>query len=230
MSNIIKIISTLTFLICVQQAYCQDKMVIDNFGRVNTYYRESTKEIDSLTELPLGVQSKLKKFLPDVLGNLSDSVSFTYGKIITSGTSSDNDSLAFKTNQYTKIKYDLSYKLTCNTIGIKSYRLRIQIDEYGQTLYVNWPTKGYNGKENLKPTEEIQRAALNFAAQKEYVTDNYKVDFMYNSKNDKLCWIFMFEDVRYRDPDIKSYFIIHIDWKTAQIIGEYKGKTYPGIS
>nr|WP_321450553.1 hypothetical protein [uncultured Carboxylicivirga sp.] len=221
MSNIIKIISTLTFLICVKQSYCQDKMVIDNYGVGSLVYGTETKPIYSLTELPSDLQINLKPYLKKILGNLSDSVSFGHGQLNDSITNTSNRSIP---------KYDLFYKLSYHSMGIKSYSLHIRIDEAGEITLTNWPTKGYNGKENLKPTEEIQQAALNFAAQKEYVTDNYKVDFMYNSKNDKLCWIFMFEDVRYRDPDIKSYFIIHIDWKTAQIIGEYKGKTYPGIS
>ena len=63
-----------------------------------------------------------------------------------------------------------------------------------------------------------------------YDTIGYFVDFTYNERFDKLCWVFKFPTLNVLERDgkenKKGYNVMEIDWKTPQIIGEYKSEEW----
>ena len=156
-----------------------------------------------------------------------DSVIFSRGQIVDLERRFDNDSVAFG---YSWIipKYDITFLLRDNSIGIKRYSLNIRLDRYGQILYSNWPKGGYNNKLEFASPAKILQFALKQAEFKRHDTTGYLVDFYYNDRVDKLCWVFKFPKLTElkRDNYDETYNCVEIDWKTLQIISENKAIYY----
>jgi len=200
-------------------------MIVDNHSKAIVVYRGFPERIASFSELPPVIRFNIKGYLKRNLGSLSDSVMFSHGQILDLKAYFRKDAITYK---YYKIipKYDLYFKLIDSSIGIKSYNLKLDLDEHGQILYSNWPQKGYDDKTEFKTNEVIIKAALKAAELKFYCKNEYLIDFKYNRNLDKLCWLFMFEDIRYRDPDRKKYHVIEVDWKSGEVVNEYRAEHF----
>jgi hypothetical protein len=207
--------------ICVVPAFSQKTTIIDDFKYGLTYYEGFSITIDSLSAMPDGIIKSVSDIIKMRLGNLSTSVRFSHGQIVDVKNYYKKNSLSF-TNHKQIPKYDLEFILQDTIIGIKSHSVRIKIDEYGQVLYCNWPTKGYSDKNKFKSFSEIEKYALQVAAKKGFNTSNYMISFNYNDSQNKMCWEFQFRKV----GDNKNGFFdaLEIDSIGLDIIDEYEVK------
>ena len=220
------------FLIITIHCNAQDKTMIitDESGAAYTSYDGPTKKISSFSELPFVIQLNINGYLKRILGSMSDSIQFTHGQEVDLKALFKKDSITFN-YFWVRPKYDLNFKLSDSSIGIKRYNLKLRLDEYGQLLDVNWPRQKYNDKSKFLSREKIKQFALKHAKMKRYDTSTYLIFFGYDSALDKLCWKFMFLDsgrirTRYNDPVKEVYNVVFIDWNELRIIREFQSENY----
>lgn len=213
-----KNISTVLFLIITIQCYSQNKMIINDGSEAAypCYYGPSTK-ISSFSELPKVIQLNINGYLKIMLGSMSDSIQFTHGQEVDLTALFKKDSITFNFF-WVRPKYDLSFKLSDNSIGIKRYNLRLELDEYGQLLDVNWPRRDYNDKSKFLPREKIRLFALEQAELRGFDTSSYRVYAQYNPTFDKLLWLFKFPN----HPMLQTSNILEIDWNILEVFREYR--------
>lgn len=216
------ILITIVGLITINNSFGQDRMVVDKPFNGNTHYGRFSKHIDSLNDLPSNIQFNVKGYLNMILGTMNDSLIFSHGQIVDLENKFKTDSVTYG---YAWIvpKYDLNFVLKDNTIGIISYYLQIRLDSYGQVLYTNWPKESHSEKMRFKSRIDIEQFALRQADKKGFDLNGYKVDFKYNEKLDKLCWVFKFPFKV--EKNRKEYDAIEIPWNYIEIIDEYRTMT-----
>jgi len=207
------------FLIITIHCNAQDKTMIitDESGAAYTSYDGPTKKISSFSELPSVIQLNINGYLQRILGSMSDSIQFTHGQEVDLKALFKKDSITFN-YFWVRPKYDLNFKLSDSSIGIKRYNLKLRLDEYGQLLHVNWPRKRYNDKSKFLPREKIKLFALEQAKLRGFNTSSYSVYAQYNRTLDKLLWLFKFPN----HPILESSNILEIDWNTLKIFREYR--------
>ncbi|XZF14053.1 hypothetical protein ACTHGU_19925 [Chitinophagaceae bacterium MMS25-I14] len=199
--------------------YGQSKMISDQAYNGSVYYRQSTF-LKSVSQLPEIIQKNLSGYLHEALGPISDSLNFSYGQIVDLKEMFKNDTAAYK-YEWVVAKYDLNFLIHDISIGIKSYYLRIRMDEFGQIVYSNWPRQNYSDRKRLSQLQRIEELALKTAIRDKYNSEGYKVALQYDEKLNKLFWIFYFnskENERY-----KSYNVISVDWINHDIIDDGRG-------
>ena len=193
-------------------------MIVDKPFSGSTYYEGFSKHLDSISELPPMIKYNLEGYLNRILGSMKDSLRFSHGQIVDLKRYFAKDSSTFSC-RWIVPKYDLIFLLKDNSIGIKSYYLKIRLDEYGQILNSNWPKERYSEKSRFKQRSEIEYFALRQAKSKKYNTDGYLVDLIYNAKLDKLCWVFQFPTLI--ETNKKQYNAFEIPWDMIEIVDEY---------
>jgi len=157
-------------------------------------------------------------YIKRILGTMTDSLRYSHGQIVDLKKYFRKDSTTYGYDWIVP-KYDLNFVLRDNSIGIIRYCIEIRLDEYGQILYSNWPKKYYSDKTSFKLRENIEKFAIKQAVLKGFNTKEYLVDFKFNDKFDKLCWIFEFPVLV--DSNKKEYNAFEIDWNLADIVEEY---------
>jgi len=192
-------------------------IITDESGAAYTSYDGPTKKISSFSELPSVIQLNTNGYLKGILGSMSDSIQFTHGQVVDLKALFKKDSITFH-YFWVRPKYDLSFKLSDSSIGIKRYNLKLRLDEYGQLLHVNWPRKRYNDKSKFLPREKIKLFALEQAKLRGFNTSSYSVYAQYNRTLDKLLWLFKFPN----HPILESSNILEIDWKALEVVREYR--------
>ena len=196
----------------------QDKMVIDEPFNGNTMYGGHSYHLNSISELPSNIQFNANGFLKRILGSMIDSLTFSQGQVVDLGSKFSEDSVTYNYNWIVP-KFDLNFILKDESIGIKKYYIQLRLDEYGQILYSNWPKKHFSDKSRLKSRSDIEEFALKQAELRGYNVTEYEVDFKYNEKSEKLCWIFMFPASN--DSNRKKINVLEIPWDFIKIIDEY---------
>ncbi len=217
-----RILILLVGLITINNSFGQDKMIIDKPFNGNISYGRFSKQIDFLSDLPTVIQFNLNGYIRRILGTMSDSVTFSHGQIIDLENKFKKDSVTYGYGWIVP-KYDLNFVLKDNSIGIRSYYLQIRIDSYGQILFSNWPKESHSDKNRFKSREDIEKFALKQAEIKGFDTIDYKVDFKYNEKFEKLCWVFKFPSKI--EKNRQKYDSFEIPWDYIEIIDEYKTMT-----
>ncbi|MEZ5044722.1 MAG: hypothetical protein R2828_32800 [Saprospiraceae bacterium] len=217
-----KLLIVIIGLISINIAIGQDKMIVDKPFNGNTHYSRFSEHIDSLSILPPVIQFNLRGYLNRILGTMSDSVSFSHGQIVDLENKFKEDSVTYGYGWIVP-KYDLNFILCDNSIGIRRYYLQIRLDKYGQILYANWPKEYHSDKNRFKNRSDIERFALKQAKIKGFELNDYKVDFKYNEKLDKLCWVFKFPVKIERNR--QEYDALEIPWNYIEVIDEYKTVT-----
>lgn len=190
-------------------------MVVDKPFNGNTYYEGFSKHIKTLEELPALIQYNLKGYTDKILGKISDSITYSHGQVIDLESKFKKDSAAYR-SEWVIPKYDLNFLLSDNNLGIKSYYLQIRLDQYGQIIDCNWPKKGHGEKNLFKSRIEIENFAIKQARLKGFDTTQYIVDFRFNQKLDKLCWVFMFP-IKIEE-NRKEYGILEVPWTSLEIV------------
>lgn len=224
----------ITLLLIVNVCSYGQNMIVnqetDNSYR--SYRHNPLIKIESLSDLPTLIQFNTKGHLKKILGEMSDSLHFSQAQAIDLKAIFQKDSAAFIGNAVIP-KYIIKFVLTDRSIGIKSYNLSIELDEYGQLLHINWPKEKWDNKSKFIARDTIKQFVLNYAKSKRFDTSKCKVYFGYYRQFDKLCWKFHFPDstiplnTYYKRE--KTYNIILISWDELKILQEsqFSKATYP---
>ncbi|MDQ2179672.1 hypothetical protein [Marinifilum sp. D714] len=226
-----KILIILLFLV---NTYSYGQHMIINQERDMSYrsYRHSPiHKIESFSSLPNNIQFNTNGYLERFFGKMRDSLHYIQGQEVDLKTIFQKDSATFIGNAI-KPKYILKFILADNSIGIKSYNLSLELDEYGQLLNINWPKEKWN-KSNVIPRDTVKQFVLNYALSRRLDISNYKVYFNYYSRLDKLCWQFVFPDTVVSESNYykreEKFKTIVIAWDELKIIQEsqYTKVAYP---
>jgi len=217
-----KILILFLGLIIINNSFGQDKMIVDKPFNGNTFYGGFSKQIDCLSDLPTVIQFNINGYLRRILGTMSDSVTFSHGQTVDLENKFKEDSVTYGYGWIVP-KYDLNFVLRDNSIGIRSYYLQIRLDNYGQILYSNWPKESHSDKNRFNIRADVEEFALKQAEIKGFDTIDYKVDFKYNEKFDKLCWVFKFP--LKIEKNRQEYDSFEIPWNNFEIIDEYRTMT-----
>lgn len=204
--------------VSIETSLCQDKMIVDQPDNGTRVYGEFSEHIDSLSELPKTIRLNINGYIDLILGNMSDSLTFSHGQIVDLESKFNEDSTVYR-YEWIVPKYDLSFVLRDESIGINSYYLKIELDRYGQVVSCNWPRKKYSDKNQFLSRYDIETYTLLQAKEKGFITDEYVVDLKYRKQLDKLCWIFKFP--KSMEKDNREYNVIEISWNELKIIDEY---------
>ena len=217
-----KLLIAIFCLSSINNLFGQEKMVVNMPFSGNTYYGGFSKQVESLQELPTVIQFNLDGYIVRILGNMSDSLTFSHGQNIDLESKFKTDSVTYGYSWIVP-KYDLNFILKDNSIGITSYYLQITLDKYGQILYSNYPKEKHSDKNRFKNRADIEKFALKQAEAKGFETTDYKVDLKYNEQLDKLCWVYKFP-IKI-EKNRQEYDVFEIPWNSIEIIEEYKIST-----
>lgn len=180
-----------------------------------THYGGYARGVDSLSQLPPRIASNLQGYLEIILGPFSDSLTFAHGQAVDLDSKFRADSIAYR-REYVLPAYELVFLLKYDPVHISNYYLKVELDQYGQLLHINWPGQGYSDPDRLKDMSVIRKFALNRAKAGEFYRENYTVAFEYNRKLDKLCWVFMFPIEGKRD----MFRAISIPWTLLEVVDD----------
>ena len=211
----LKYVLSLLFLInsCISDA--QTKMVVEQRSNGNAYYGGASTVLQSFSEVPVATQVTVLRFLKETIGSLSAKATFSHGQVIELFDNSPSSN-TITVDQPGRTKYDLNFLLQDTSIGIKSYYLRVRVDEFNQIKSINWPRKNYNNPTAFKPLGQVLAFALAEASKNALSQEDYQVGFKYSEKHDKLCWVFEFKAEG--GPKLSSFNTIMIDWRELAII------------
>ena len=208
----------LFFTFWINQLNAQEKMIIDKPCNGHTFYNNCSVQIDSFTNLPSLIQNNVTGYIKSILGTMSDSLKYSLGQVVDLKKYFSKDSITYG-NNWIVPKYELNFVLQDNSIGIIHYCIEIRLDQYGQILYSNWPKKYYSDKTSFKSRASIEQFAIKQAVLKGFNIKDYLVDFKFNDKLDKLCWIFEFPISI--ESNNMEYNAFEIDWTIVDIVEEY---------
>jgi len=215
-----KIFATyLLYLATTSSLIAQDKMVVDKLFPGETYYGGFSTPLKSISELPSNIQLNIRGLINNLFGILNDNITFSSGQIVDLKRYFYADTTIYRRHGIIP-KYDLNFILKDTTIGLKSYCINLNLDEYGQIVYVNWPKENYSDKTAFISRKNIEQFALREAQLKGFITKDYRVDVIYNDKFDKLCWVFKFP-VKI-EKNRQRYNAFEVDFKEMTIIDEYE--------
>ena len=195
----------------------QSKMLYDQQYDGEVYYRIKTTHISSVSHLPVKIQINITGYLKQALGCMYDSISFSHGQIVNLKKNFKHDTAVYR-QEWIAPKYDLSFLLHDKSIGIKNYYIKIQMDEFGQIIFSNWPRRWFSDRQKLSQLDEIEKIALKIADQKKYEIQGYTVELEYDSKSDRLFWCFCFP--RELKGTYNSYNVVLIDWNNHTVIDD----------
>ncbi|GAB3724528.1 hypothetical protein [Flavobacterium koreense] len=215
-----KRITILIFLFYNFNLSAQEKLIVDKqnseFYTV-TGNKDYNKYFTDLKQIPNNIKYNLENYLNIILENIDSKAEFKDGCV-------SNLEDYFKENSKTYdrgwivYKYQFVYRISMPEIGIKSYLIKIDMDEYGQILKCNWPREWFREPNRFIDRIEIEKTALKWSEQNSFPTSElYEIDFHFNEKHNALCWVFKF-------PTNKSktkYIVIEIDWQENKIVEEY---------
>ncbi len=198
----------------------QEKMTVDQqFSGLHplTAKKAYSKYISDLNTIPNNIKLNLNSYLKIILENMDVEVNFKDGYV-------SNLKGYFKENPNTydfgwiASKYQFVYRISQPKMGIKSYLIKINMDEFGQIIQCNWPRVWYKQANQFKDRSEIEKTALKRREQNSYgISRDYEIDLKYNEVQKKICWVFKFPE----NNSKTEYSVIEIDWESNHIISEY---------
>jgi len=212
------VLSVLLIVLLTPQLFSQNKMIINEFGG-STYYDDFSRDIYSLDKLPHVIVSNIKNLLKTSLGEFSSNVKFYNGQIVNLRKYLKHDTDTYN-YQWILAKYDLNFNLIDTLIGIKNYPLKIRVDEYGQIIEINWPRKGCGSRGAFISRDSIKAFVLKQATKLAFNQKNYKVEFMYDTGEQKFLWFFLFP--LYPEPINLGYNCVQVNWRDTSDFKVYK--------
>jgi hypothetical protein len=198
-------------------SFGQSKMVCDQKYNGLTVYKIKTKNIKSVSQLPVRIQNNLRGYLKQALGSIYDSVGFSHGQIIDLRKNFKHDTAVYR-QEWIATKYELNFLIHDISIGIKNYYISIKMDAFGQVVFSNWPRHSFSDRQKLSQLWQIEELALKIASQKKFNIQDYTATLEYDNKLDRLCWCFYF--IHELEKSNKTYNVILIDWSNHNIIDD----------
>ncbi|HTE01878.1 MAG TPA: hypothetical protein VK668_21460 [Mucilaginibacter sp.] len=207
-----KLISILVIITFTTELFSQEKMIVNNDVIGSSSYRNSAESIYSMSKLPPFIVSDIDSLFKKTLGIFSVNVKFYSGQIVDlKNYFSEKGSAPKYDMKWIVPKYDLDFILRDTSIGIKSYPIKIRLDDYGQLIKITWPRQGYTNKSRFVKREIIRDAAFKKADSLKFNLENAKVGFRYDEDSDKLLWQFLFPKEN-ENSNVKEYDLIEINW------------------
>lgn len=189
----------------------QDKMVVKTGAGGTTWYDDCDREISSINKLPRFIRVNIDSLFKNTLGEFATGLKFSHGQIVNVKRYFLKDDEQASNYQWVIPKYDLKFNLQDTTIGIISYSLQLQLDQYGQVLKINWPRRGYKSRSKFVKRSAIRDFVLTKATALNFNQKNYEVNFYYDARHEQFYWEFLFP----RDllnEDNKQYDCIAVNW------------------
>jgi len=162
----------LILLLSLSQAFGQNSIVTDIPCRCGTNGRYQ-KLIDSLSQVPTKIQFIVNSWLEQSMTDFAGNIKFVKGVNFDLENWLGNDSIPQSRNNHAVPKYRLVYQLSDSSFKIKTFCIKIELDSYGQVIYIGWPREGYNKREKFVKPETALELALYQCKIKKYKTDKY---------------------------------------------------------
>lgn len=209
---------TLSIVFLASSLFSQNKMIVDQSYGGGIYYGAYTREIKSLSQVPVSIRTSAITYLQKILGTMSSNVTFFKGEINDLEKYEKADPV--NAAHIWRPKYDLTFILRDSILGIKKYYLNLLLDAKGVVQISNWPKEGYADRQNFISKSEIEQFVIQKAKQRGLKTDNYKLGLVYNENLDRLCWSFRFleKEGKYNN----DYYTFEIDTGSLTVVDEFK--------
>ena len=198
----------------------QEKLIVNKqnseFWTV-TGNKNYNKYFTDLKQIPNNIKSNLENYLNIILENIDPKVEFKDGCVFDlKGYFKENPKTYDR--GWIVYKYQFVYRISMPEIGIKSYLIKINMDEYGQILKCNWPREWFKEPNRFKDRIEIEKTAIKWSENNSLsTTELYEIDLQYNEKHKTLCWVFNFPTNKTKT----NYSVIEIDWRSNEIVEKY---------
>ena len=170
--------------------YKLNKIEIDQacFLGMTEYSTFKQIELDSLNQLPSKIQSKARTIINKTMTGFISRVNFIGANVIDLDSWQKEDTLSEVEFNKVVPKYELHFQLCDTLLGIKSYCVDLDFDQYGQLLNYNWPTDSYSIRAKFLKPNMIKKKALEFAKRKRYKTRKFISGLVYDKNLNMLCW------------------------------------------
>lgn len=188
-----KTLILLILILSTCTAYGEKSIVTDNPCQGCGTNGQYKKIIDSLSQVPTKIQFILNTLLKQSMTDFTGNINFVQGVNFDLENWLGNDSIPQSQNEHSTPKYQLYYQLSDESLKIKAYCIKIELDSYGQVTYFGWPREGYNKREKFVKPETALELALKQCKIKKYKTNKYSCCLGLDSKLEKLCWYIYFE-------------------------------------
>lgn len=233
-----KYILLIILLIALSKISFTQEMIINqpyNLGSM-TPFNEYSTPYDSLSKIPENIQKSIATNFEKILGNLKPFINYSHGqKIDLERWYKDNPENIGSRNFPA---YQLYFFICDTSIGMERFNLRLELDDDGELLNINWPKTGCNDKTKFQSRDAIEKFVLTKAKSKGYYKPDsmllkrpyshaFGVSFRYDSLRDKLVWVFEFEKPK-KDNTCWQYFnMIEVNWLEIEITDEYERRWTP---
>jgi len=170
--------------------YRLNKIEVDKacFPGMSDYSAFNQLEIDSLNQLPAKIQSKARTIINTTMTGFLLRVNFIGANVIDLDSWQKEDTLGEVEFNKVVPKYELHFQFCDTLLGIKSYCVELDFDQYGQLLNYNWPTDSYSYRAKFLKPNMIKKKAFEFAKRKKYKTRKFISDLVYDKSLNMLCW------------------------------------------
>jgi hypothetical protein len=140
----------------------------------------------SQKQLPVKIRSKARKIINSTMAGFISRVNFIGANVIDLDSRQKEDTLSEIDKSIPK--YELHFQLCDPLLGIKSYCVTLNFDQYGKLINYNWPTDSYSIRAKFLKPNVIKKKALEFAKHKKYKTKKFISELVYEKKLNMLCW------------------------------------------
>jgi len=174
-----------------------NKIEVDNacfFGMTN-FLNYSTYEkisLDSLNQLPARIQSKARMIINSTMTGFLSRVNFIGANVFDLDSWQKEDTVSEIEFNPAVPKYELHFQLCDTLLGIRSYCVNLDFDQYGQVINYSWPTDSYSLSEKFIKPEKIKKKALEYAKRRKYRTKYFFSELTYDKTLNSLCWYVSF--------------------------------------
>jgi hypothetical protein len=170
-------------------------------------------QIDSLNQLPPRIIFILDGLFEAALTDFESNLFFIKGQIIDLESWAAKDSTFQVNYNFVVPKYELFFELRDTSIGIQSYCIRVNLDQFGQIIRFDWPRENFNQRSAFIQLEELQKTALRYARKRRFKTNEYMTSLRFDAANQRLLWEFSFLQESTGDEDFQTQFykVIGID-------------------
>ncbi|WMI68246.1 hypothetical protein [Mangrovimonas sp. YM274] len=207
----------------------ENKIVEGRFNPVTSFidYSEFLEDVDEAPEI---IKINLELYLKVILGDWFDKVTFYEGLIVDLDGYFKENPLAYKRG-WLATKYQFVYLLSDENIGISKYYIKIDMDQYGQIINCNWPSKDFNYtysfdektttpfQNDFQSNELMFENALKWAEDNFITTDKYSVELTFNKEENTMCFTFKFLIEKKRNR--KTFRIAEFNWLNGLKVADY---------
>jgi len=218
-----KIIATLILVSLSFLTSGQEEILIDQpFRGLPSYYKTNVIEVDSLNQLPSIIQFISNNIINKSMTDFIDNIRFVKGQIIDLDKWLKNDSIPQTEYNYIIPKYELFFELSDSSLGIKNFCFELNLDQYGQVIFLEWPRENYNKRINFINPNQIKAEAIKYAKEKKYKTETCVYKLKFDSKTNSICWYISFLQEFEGDENWhrKSYKTVVIDAISLMVMYE----------